>query len=145
MEPAPLCPCHQGHNSPSPAVKGGDHLSQMQGSTLLLQCPARGKASFSRASEGFLWPLGWHRPQTSTQPSCSWTMDPDVALGSSLAPDKMTFWLQMEALATQIGMALVTAWSPGITKASGCSPNLDFSMTFGGNTELGLQHRSQSQ
>ena len=72
-------------------------------------------------------------------------MDPDVALGSSLTPDKMTFWLQVEALATQIGMALVTAWSPGITKASGYSPNLDFSMTFGGSTELGLQHRSQSQ
>lgn len=42
-------------------------------------------------------------------------MDPDVALGSNLAPDKVTFWLQVEALATQIGMALVAAWSPDIT------------------------------
>lgn len=80
-----------------------------------------------------------------TTHNCSWTMDPDVALSSSFAPDRMTFWLQVEALATQIGMTLVAAWSPGITKASGCSPNLKFSMTFGGNTELGLQHRSQSQ
>lgn len=61
-------------------------------------------------------------------------MDLDVVLGSSLAPDKVTFWLQVEALASQIGMALVAAWS-----------NLGFSMMFGGNTELGLQHRSQSQ
>lgn len=48
----------------------------------------------------------------------------------------MTSWFQVEALATQIRMALVVVWSPDTIKALGCS--LNPSVTFGGITGLRL-------
>lgn len=44
-----------GVSSPWPVVWGGDHLSRVQGPLLLLKFPARGKASFPRASERHGW------------------------------------------------------------------------------------------
>lgn len=46
----------------------------------------------------------------------------------------MTFWLWVDAQATQIRMVLVVAWLPDTNMTTGCAQILNFCVTFGGNT-----------
>lgn len=45
---------------------------------------------------------------TNTNPSCSWPMDPDKAVGSSLG--EVTSWFWVKAMDTQVGMVLMGVW-----------------------------------
>ena len=57
----------------------------------------------------------------NTDPNCSRTMDPGMAL--AVAQAWTTFWLCVEAPATQIRMSLAVAQSLDINKSTGCGPN----------------------
>lgn len=114
----------------------------------MLYCPARGKASFPRASDrkGLLsMALRFHhawfpRPpevtlatDINTDPSCRWTTDPDMACHSRLGPDNV---LSLGGRNNHSGRQ--TPPRPQVSV-----PNLDFYVTFGGNMGPGLQHRPQ--
>lgn len=60
-------------------------------------------------------------------PGCSWTTDPDMALGSCLG--LVEIWV--EELVTQVGMIVALT--------------LGLYVTFGGSAGHGLQHRPQPQ
>lgn len=50
--------------------------------------------------------------------SCSWTVDPDLTLGSGLGLNDI-----LALVAFPMGIALEATWPKATSKASGCSPN----------------------
>lgn len=80
----------------------------------------RGKTSFLRPSEEWCWlstvcfPLLTRDMGITTDPSWSRTMDPDMALDSSLARTSPWPWWQWRAFRFQISTALAAAWLPSI-------------------------------
>lgn len=54
----------------------------------------------------------------NADPSCSWTVDPDLTLGSGLGLDDI-----LALVASPMGIALEATWPMATSKASGYSPN----------------------
>lgn len=104
IEPAPLCPCHQGQFSFA-GDEGCGHLSHEDHGQLSC-CSVQGEAGpgSPRPAKGgtisgialwfdhawLLWPPeGTQAIDINPNPSCSLTMGPDIALGSSLGQDSI--------------------------------------------------------
>lgn len=75
----------------------------------------------------------------STDPSCSWTTDPDMTPG--INSTWSVSWPQVEAPGTQIGIALAAVWPPDTFKATSCIPDPRFHVALGDNMGHELQHR----
>ena len=71
----------------------------------------------------------------NTDPNCSSTMDPNVALGSRLGPDKILAKGGSTGHSDKNGSAGSMPWAP--TRTHVVSLNQVIHTTFGGNTDLG--------